>query len=316
MVNNFQSLDAGLWDGVTAFLQDAHRFVDFPVARATVDLFFGNYGRSFLGLHKDTQEIFAFVVRGEKTILAWPFDYFVSRVEGITAASWYYQTYVPVDYRKYRKDALVLHARPGDVIYWPRDYWHIAEGKPGRFSTMLSVGLFLSHHVGGRRGDELLAFREKLLSKSQGPSCMRSQEMTAESRGPQGAKRLRWATALGSRFGSPEIPVRPRGKIAVAKKASALLLWRVSGTRVLVSANGHAATLPYTPALGILLQRLARGETVSAAPFRAGRASGIARLGWDARGETKSRRVVTRQSPREWLLAWLTGIQAVSEVPR
>ena len=85
-----------------------------------------------MGLHKDTQEVFGFVVRGEKTILAWPFDYFLSRVEGVPTASRYFQVQLPVDYRKFRKDALVLRARAGDIIYWPSDYWHIAEGTPGK----------------------------------------------------------------------------------------------------------------------------------------------------------------------------------------
>ena len=190
MVNNFQSLDLGLWNGFTAFLQDAHPWIDFPIARCVVDLFFGNYASSFLGLHKDTQEIFGFVVRGEKTMLAWPFKYFTSRVEGITSAAKYFQVQLPVDYRKYRKDALVLKAYPGDIIYWPSDYWHIAEATPGKFSVMLSLGLF-SSHVNPKRENDLIAFRQRLLTASERYSShershLRSQDMTPVSRGPVG----------------------------------------------------------------------------------------------------------------------------------
>lgn len=320
MINNFQSLDPGLWDGAASFLADGHRSLDFPISRAVVDLFFGNYQRSFLGLHKDTQEIFGFVVRGEKTILAWPFDYFVERVKGVTPASWYFQVPLRIDYRKYRKDAIVLHAKAGDVLYWPRDYWHVAEARGGEFSTMLSLGLFLSHHVGGKRGDDLARFREKLLLPAPDGAPLRSGEMSDESRGAQGTRRLRWASGHGFLYGGPMqggLPSPPAsdGPARTArKKRAALLLWRVNRarTRVLVTANGRLTTVNHSRAMGALLEALARGEKVEVrAPRSRDAESPIRATYWDDAGVLRGRSVVSRGDDRAWLLDWLLAIGAV-----
>jgi ribosomal protein L16 Arg81 hydroxylase len=57
-----------------------------------------------------------FVIDGRKRILGWP-DAYMRRQKADP-------TYT-LDYRRYRKDAIVLEGAPGDVLYFPSDYWHI-----------------------------------------------------------------------------------------------------------------------------------------------------------------------------------------------
>ncbi len=208
MVNNVQSLDARIWDGAAAFLQDAHPWIDFPMGRAIIDLFFGNYSQSFLGLHKDMQEILGFVVKGEKTILAWPFDYFLSLRREITPADRYFQRPLKIDYRPYRKDAIVLKARAGDIIYWSSDYWHVADGgRPDEFSVFLSLGLFRAASSSPENTEVLNRFRKRLLSRpGQAPKqavSLYSQEVPASDPFLLSAQRLRWATSYSFPFGTP-----------------------------------------------------------------------------------------------------------------
>lgn len=265
MVNNLQSLDSRLWDSATAFLHDAHPWIDFPMGRCIIDLFFGNYSKSFLGLHKDMQEILGFVVKGEKTIYAWPFEYFLSKVPGLTQADRYFQLPLPIDYRPYVKDALVLKAQAGDIIYWPSSYWHTAVGgTSGDFPIFLSLGLFRAAHSSAQETEALLQFRKKLLLRpsygTEGDRVLYSQEVPAQGKLPAASSRLRWATAYSFPLGAPPEPALWR-KMNCEKfflKPSVLLLWMVfpEKKKVLVSANGHRVVLGHSAPLGAFLKRL------------------------------------------------------------
>src|SRR5690606_27069556 len=44
-----------------------------------------------------------------------------------------------------RSEAIELVARPGQLLYWPRDWWHISEGSPEGVLT-LALGVIRSHN--------------------------------------------------------------------------------------------------------------------------------------------------------------------------
>jgi len=46
-----------------------------------------------------------------------------------------------LDYSAYRDDAIVIEGRPGDVFYWPAEYWHVAESD-GELCVSIGLGLF------------------------------------------------------------------------------------------------------------------------------------------------------------------------------
>ncbi len=311
MVTHMQAGNPGIWSAITAFLQDVRRWIPFPVPRAFLDLFYGSYSSSFTGIHKDTQEIFAFVVRGEKRILAWPYDYFLSRVKGLSPGDRYFHTRLPLDPGDYRKDALVLDARPGDVIYWPSDYWHVSEAQPGRFSAMLSLGIF--------RPDVVLSessrFTEKLLCHSE-RSALVSQDMTDAITRPDAARQLRWATGFGFELGGPiaEAPPRVRDEVTVVKIKSSVILWKLdpSHCRILVASNGHSITLPHSSNIVKLLERISRGESVSLSTVRdRGVCSKIFETNWNKRCELNTRKLISRRDPGAWLVRWLLRVHGV-----
>jgi hypothetical protein len=76
IVNSFQALHEGVWRRSLGFLAGLYQQVGMPCGGALIDLFTGNYSESFLGFHKDDQDVFTFVVEGKKRLLAWPFETF------------------------------------------------------------------------------------------------------------------------------------------------------------------------------------------------------------------------------------------------
>lgn len=301
MVTRFEAIHPEIWSSLTAFLHDARHCIDYPVPRAFVDLFYGNYRSSFTGVHKDTQEIFAFVVRGKKRMLAWPFDYFLSRVAGLSRGDRYFHMRLPVDPRKYRKDAIVLEAEPGDVFYWPSDYWHVADNPDGGFSAMVSLGLYRPEIAVPKA-----RFTEKLLSGK----SLRSQGMTDVVRGPDAARQLRWITGFGFELGGPLTEKAPSAA-SVIKTESGLLLWTRDRDRdrIIVAANGQSVALPDSSRLLGALETIAAEKPFSAGT-RPGKPVKVAETTWNKKCALKTRTKTTRD-PQASLIDWLLRTHAV-----
>ncbi len=307
MVTNMHAVDAGIWNAIAAFIQDARHCIHFPVARAFLDLFYGRYSSNFTGLHKDTQEIFAFVVRGQKRMLAWPFDYFLSRSKEVSAGDRYFNKRLKIDHRKYRQDAIVLDAEAGDLIYWPSDYWHVAESRSDKFSAMLSLGILqTTSGLSDNSGPQTL-FKDPI-----------SQDVSDAVDDRDAARRLRWLTGFGFEIGGP---IQEAGRkdaktsITLVKNQSGLIYWKVLAAekRILVSASGHSVTLSYSHRVLELLQRLAAGETVSLAYSEEStgeRDSKVIESNWNKQILFKSKTLTAPRDPCIWLAHWLVRVAA------
>lgn len=120
IINDFARHDRELWLRLRLFAHGLHRRVGLPARLVHTGLFAGNYSATPFGIHRDASGGFMFAVRGRKTVALWPFDYFEKK--GIK----------PIDDRiyddpqAYLDDAVVLSIEPGQVIYWPSSYWHVA----------------------------------------------------------------------------------------------------------------------------------------------------------------------------------------------
>lgn len=254
MVTQMQATHPGIWHGMAAFLQDAQAWIGTP-ATSALDLFYGNYSSTFTGLHKDTQDIFAFVIRGKKRMLAWPFEYFLDRVDGISSADRYFNMRLPFDHRPFRKDAIVLDAEPGDIIHWPSDYWHVSEVQKKQFSAMISLGLF---------------FPKAIQSTGRSPLSLKSAvvsgDVSAEIPRAGAAEHLRWMSGFGFKFSVPPLEAK-RAKVPAGlryvKNYSSLILWTVDKARINVATNGHTASVNRSTKCLKTLAQLASGEIVT-----------------------------------------------------
>lgn len=166
MVNDVQSLQMNIWENICHFLSLIYSEVGCPQGGAITDLFWGNYKSSFLGLHKDNQDVFGFVIKGKKTILLWPFDYFKEQFSEEVKSSPNNSNPLKIDFHKYTKDAIRLEAEAGDLILWPSEYWHLAVSEDTEFSCMMSVGVIPKEIHNSLNHSHLL---QQYLSKNPNP---------------------------------------------------------------------------------------------------------------------------------------------------
>lgn len=94
-------------------------------------IFLGRYGKTPFGVHRGQMSVLTFPVLGTKRFLLWPRPYGEQHVDIQDSLS--YDHHVP-------KSSL-LTIRPGDIGYWPADYWHIADG-PVTVSAAVNIGLW------------------------------------------------------------------------------------------------------------------------------------------------------------------------------
>lgn len=98
------------------------RVGSLPPGGMMLDLFLGRYDRTPTGIHRDEGEVLAFVTAGPKRLHFWPRERFEAPWTG--AERTHFQTGI-WSYEQHLGDAITLEAEPGDVIYWPRSYYHL-----------------------------------------------------------------------------------------------------------------------------------------------------------------------------------------------
>ena len=104
------------------------RPIGMPAGGANLTLIAGDYRLTPFGLHKDEADILTFVVRGRKRLLLWPFEDLCGAL-GAPDASRAAPFVAPTDFdlSPWRSRAVVLEGTAGDVLAWPREWWHVAE---------------------------------------------------------------------------------------------------------------------------------------------------------------------------------------------
>lgn len=115
MLNHLHFRAAPLFTSFAPFIQSIVQFSGIPVGGVDFDVIVGKYRNTGFGVHLDDADNFTFVLEGRKTIYAWPAEYasvFQRRRSGIANA---------------KDESLVLEAGPGDIIYWPKSFWHVGE---------------------------------------------------------------------------------------------------------------------------------------------------------------------------------------------
>src|SRR5207245_3009425 len=98
---------------------------------ADVELFVSNNRLTPFGIHRDPASNFTLVVQGRKRMRLWPEAFFTRRP--------------PMDAESYAAhlgQALTLEGEPGDLLYWPSSYWHVAESD-GDLSVTMNICLYL-----------------------------------------------------------------------------------------------------------------------------------------------------------------------------
>jgi len=253
------------------FLQGLYEITGVP-SQAGVELFLGSYARTPTGVHRDEADVFCIVVEGRKKFRLWP-------GEAIRSSA---PMHGPAPYENYLKRSFCLEGGPGDIIYWPSSYWHVAESEGGMGSS-LSVLLFYGESVFAALtknmgewyreigGDERDPVGSLPLSNLHVPRELVLTAQRAEGRPGRLTERLmRSWMELITGYGFMRIP-RARGRTGLrtdkkvrASPVSPILQWKLNGDLV-ISANGRSISVAYDRAIVRMLGRVSRGAVCEVA---------------------------------------------------
>lgn len=271
LVNDFQEeLGCAFYDRLRQFLQGLYEITGVP-PHAEVDLFLGNYRRTPAGVHRDEADVFCFVVDGKKRFRLWPGKAFRS----ISLR------YGPAPYENFMKRSFCLEGGPGDILYWPASYWHVAESD-GRLVSSLTLALYHGYSIFGAilknisewyreiGGDERDPIGSLPFSKLTVPTELTSTAQAAEGRPGRLTERLMrcWMDRITG-YGFDRIPrvrggaVRLKGRLR-GSPISPILRWKFNG-RLVISANGRSMATTYDRQIVRLLDRVSRGTVCEVA---------------------------------------------------
>jgi hypothetical protein len=135
--------NGAIWERAVELVTPAIRLQKgFPSGGMMLDLFFGQYRSTPSGIHLDTSDNLAFIVQGPKRIILWPNHCFTVKSSSPSHDP-SHQGALTGRYRDHMKDAIVIDANEGDVIYWPKEYWHIAVSEEN-WSAMVTIPMWWS----------------------------------------------------------------------------------------------------------------------------------------------------------------------------
>lgn len=141
VVNDLQAATPEAWRSAVRVCAGIQRALGLTPGGFSFDLFTGAYRSGFFGVHKDDQEVVTFIVRGRKRFLLWPYEVLADQRGVPDNAEDKAVLLTDLDYASLRERAIVIEGGPGDVLYWPASYWHVAESDGG-LCTTVGLGLF------------------------------------------------------------------------------------------------------------------------------------------------------------------------------
>ncbi|MGW2771952.1 JmjC domain-containing protein [Streptomyces olivaceoviridis] len=145
VVNGFHAFDAALWSRERAFFAPLWQTAGLPLTGAITTLFHGTYEHSPVGVHKDRFATFLFGLRGRKRMRFWP------------RRPWDEPVSTKTDYARHIAASVPAEVGPGELLYWPADYYHVGESATAAPATSVNVGIPRDEHHTGYELEDLLA---------------------------------------------------------------------------------------------------------------------------------------------------------------
>jgi hypothetical protein len=282
-----------VWLALTHVLHELFSRLGASALEADPAAFFGCYRKTSFGVHKDDGDVLTFVLEGKKRFLLWPYEYLADQMGAVGCEHRTVAGYGG-DFEAIRADAIVLEGEPGDMLYWPSSFWHVAESE-GDFSfslaTRITVGGSLAPLVAeaARRLDSRVGmtsifdatehawppaagfvpcFASSSTPQATAPALARAQATLASSAFQDALTEVvvGAVSALGLYPPPPpdaELPAFASEALASAEirlRALPIAVHPLDDDVMLVAAHGHVLRIPRDPRLVALLERLnARG---------------------------------------------------------
>ncbi|WP_083646970.1 JmjC domain-containing protein [Kitasatospora sp. CB01950] len=289
VVHAFHAFHAGQWERQRAFFEPLWERSGLPLSGAITTLFHGNYEHTPVGVHQDRFATFMFAVEGRKRMRFW------------RRRPWTEPVTTKLDYRAHLADSFTAEPEPGDLLYWPADYYHVGESVDGRAATSVNVGVPRGEHRAVYDVEDLLLGRSPDATVDPDAALVRLPAATAPLSAPEppadGAlpealeqtlrvfreyldpdrMREQVATAsLATWSASGLCPAPPPGTPrpladTTTVRARARVLYEPLGAALLCAANGHVLRSPLTRQQAEpLLHRLAERTPVPVGELLAG----------------------------------------------
>lgn len=134
VISAFHSHRWRLWHREREFFAPLWREAGLPITGAITTLFHGNYESTPVGVHRDRFATFMIPVEGRKRMRFW------------ASKPWREPVSTLPDYRAHLRSSFLIEAGPGDVLYWPADYYHVGESIDGGVSTSVNLGVPRTEH--------------------------------------------------------------------------------------------------------------------------------------------------------------------------
>ena len=124
---------SGLWDRV-----------GLPLSGAITTLFHGSYEHSPVGVHRDRFATFMFGLKGRKRMRFWDERPWTEPVSSV------------LDYERHLGTSFTAEVGPGDLLYWPANYYHVGESATGQPATSVNIGVPRADHHASYDLDDVL----------------------------------------------------------------------------------------------------------------------------------------------------------------
>ncbi len=130
-IPRLQLYHPAIWPRLARFCGGLYPLTGVPGNMAWTDAYFGRYCSTPFGVHLDGASNFTFGVCGRKTFYLWEPEYFHAHMA----------TEGPHGYAPFLPAATKLTVGPGEVIYWPSRFYHVAV-PDGRFSVTMNFAFY------------------------------------------------------------------------------------------------------------------------------------------------------------------------------
>ncbi|WP_327069768.1 JmjC domain-containing protein [Kitasatospora sp. NBC_01302] len=289
VVHAFHAFHAGQWERERAFFEPLWERTGLPLSGAITTLFHGSYEHTPVGVHKDRFATFLFALEGRKRMRFW------------RERPWTEPVTTVLDYRPHLAASFTAEPEPGDLLYWPADYYHVGESLDATAATSVNVGVPREAHRAVYDVDDLLLGKAPDAMVDPDAGLVRLPAATAPLSVPEpptdGAlpEALEQTLRVFQEYGDPD---RMRDRVAsvslrnwsasglcpapppevpqplddgTAVRARARVLYEPADGALLCAANGHVLRTTLTrQQVEPLLRRLAEREPVLVGELTAG----------------------------------------------
>lgn len=257
------TVNAVIWDKLKEFADRLGESLGYrPAGRVDIDLFIGKYKATHTGIHYDNAHNFAITLRGHKKMYTW--EYNNSHLIGLKYP----------DYEMYKKDSIVINNKPDRICYFPHDALHVAESDDN-----ISVVFNIAFWENSEKPKNILSFlqnniifnpQQRVLCTKSGRVYFNDQELISQIK-----NRLIEEKELHKFINQYDLmqntcshlnlsrPISTENisfnmKESISLRENSILQWIIDeeSNEIIISSNGHAATLAYDKKIIFLLEML------------------------------------------------------------